>query len=123
MRRRRNCCRGELIRFGRHAEATEQLTALCGRDPYRERYWELIMVALYLSGRQADALRAYQRARDILVAELGIEPSARLRQLESDVLHQRVEGWTDPMLHRPMAEPAPTPGTPAVEVAHWAHRP
>ncbi len=96
-----------LIRFGRHAEAIEQLTALCGHDPYRERYWELIMVALYLSGRQADALRSYHRAREILVGELGIEPSARLRQLESDVLHQRVEGWTDPMLHRPASEPAP----------------
>jgi DNA-binding SARP family transcriptional activator len=96
------------IRLGRHAEATEQLTALCERDPFRERYWELLMVALYLSGRQADALRAYQRARDLLVAELGIEPSARLRQLEADVLRQHVEGWTEPTLHRPMAERGPT---------------
>ena len=63
------------------------------------------MVALYLSGRQADALRAYKRARDLLVGELGIEPSARLRQLETDVLQQRVEGWTDSKLHRPIAEP------------------
>jgi DNA-binding SARP family transcriptional activator len=94
--------------LGRHAEATEQLTALCERDPFRERYWELLMVALYLSGRQADALRAYQRARDLLVAELGIEPSARLRQLEADVLRQHVEGWTEPTLHRPMAERGPT---------------
>lgn len=94
------CC----IRLGRHAEAIEQLTALTERDPFRERHWELLMVALYLSGRQAEALRAYQRARDLLVRELGIEPSARLRQLEADILQQRVEGWSEPALHRPVTE-------------------
>jgi DNA-binding SARP family transcriptional activator len=78
------------IRVDDLAGAVEQLLVLCEREPYRERRWELLMVALYLSGRQADALRAYQRARDLLVEELGIEPSARLRQLEQDVLHQRL---------------------------------
>ena len=95
------------IRLGQHAEAIERLTALCERDPFRERYWELLMVALYLSGRQADALRAYQRARDVLTNELGIEPSAGLRQLETDVLQQRVEGWSEPILLRPTIEPPP----------------
>jgi DNA-binding SARP family transcriptional activator/tetratricopeptide (TPR) repeat protein len=93
------------IRLGHHAEAIEQLTALCERDPFRERHWELLMVALYLSGRQGDALRAYQRARDVLIRELGIEPSAGLRRLETDVLQQRVEGWSEPMLRRPELEP------------------
>jgi len=89
------------IRLGRHAEAIEQLTVLCDRDPFRERNWELLMVALSLSGRQADALRAYQTARSLLVAELGIEPSARLRQLETDVLLQRVDQrWASPALHQ-----------------------
>jgi DNA-binding SARP family transcriptional activator len=93
------------VRLGRHAEAIEQLTVLCERDPLRERHWELLMVALYLSGRQAEALRAYQTVRDLLVAQLGIEPSARLRQLETDILLQRVDDrWTDPALHRRAAE-------------------
>ena len=44
------------------------------------------MVALYRTGRQADAVRAYQRARDVLVGELGLEPGAELRRLEAAVL-------------------------------------
>jgi predicted ATPase/DNA-binding SARP family transcriptional activator len=57
-------------------------------EPYRERRWAALMLALYRSGRQADALRCYQRVRQMLAEELGIEPSRHLAQLENDVLSQ-----------------------------------
>ena len=63
-----------------------ELESLVARHPLRERFWAALMVALYRSGRQADAVRAYQRARDVLVGELGLEPGAELRRLEAAVL-------------------------------------
>lgn len=57
-------------------------------DPLRERLWALLITALYRDGRQADALRAYQRLRRHLDEELGIEPSAELQELERRVLRQ-----------------------------------
>lgn len=74
--------------LGRHRDVVAELEVLVVSYPLRERLWELLMLALYRSGRQADALRAYQHARDILVDELGIEPGAALRQLESRILGQ-----------------------------------
>lgn len=79
------------MRSGAMDEAVAVLSALCESQPLRERRWELLMVALALCGRQADALRAFGRARDHLVGQLGIEPSARLRTMEAEVLQQRVE--------------------------------
>jgi DNA-binding SARP family transcriptional activator len=72
----------------RHAEAVGELERMVDRHPLRERLWELLITALYRSGRQADALAAYQRVRRILADELGIEPSPPLRQLEHLVLLQ-----------------------------------
>lgn len=57
-------------------------------EPLRERRWELLMRTLYRSGRQADALRAYQRARTHLAAELGLEPGPALTELEQQILRQ-----------------------------------
>jgi DNA-binding SARP family transcriptional activator/WD40 repeat protein len=57
-------------------------------DPYRERLWELLMLALYRQGRQGDALAAYQRAREELSEELGVDPGPGLRELESRLLAQ-----------------------------------
>jgi predicted ATPase/DNA-binding SARP family transcriptional activator len=74
---------------GRYSQVIEGAEALVGADPTSERAWWLLMRALDGSGRQADALDAYARARRILAAELGIEPSSLLRQAEQDVLHQR----------------------------------
>jgi predicted ATPase/DNA-binding SARP family transcriptional activator len=71
---------------GRHDELVGELRALVSEYPLRERLWAALMTALYRSGRQSDALRAYQEARNVLGDELGIEPSEELRDLEDKVL-------------------------------------
>lgn len=75
---------------GRHAEFVDQLEALVAQHPLRERFHEQLMLALYRSGRQADALAAYRRARGVLADELGLEPSAALKDLEAAMLRQDV---------------------------------
>ncbi|WP_446047445.1 AfsR/SARP family transcriptional regulator [Streptomyces olivaceus] len=72
--------------LGRHSEVTAELTSLTGEHPLRERLWQLLMLALYRSGRQAEALAAYHRARSTLVTELGIEPGPHLRELHGRIL-------------------------------------
>src|SRR5919109_349764 len=76
------------LALGRHAEVVAELETLIGRSPLRERLWGHLMVALYRSGRQADALAAYQRARQILSEELGIDPSTDLQRLQEQILRQ-----------------------------------
>jgi len=76
------------LAIGRSGELVPELEHLVARHPLRERLWGQLMLALYRSGRQADCLRAYQRARSILVEELGIEPGAELRRLEAAALAQ-----------------------------------
>jgi predicted ATPase/DNA-binding SARP family transcriptional activator len=73
---------------GRHAECIGELEALCLQHPLRERVWALRMLALYRSGRQADALRSYDEARAQLVEQLGIEPGPELQRLRDRVLQQ-----------------------------------
>jgi predicted ATPase/DNA-binding SARP family transcriptional activator len=74
--------------LGQHGELVGELEALCRAHPLRERPWELLMLALYRAGRQAEALRAYSQARDHLVDELGIDPGPALRRLEARILAQ-----------------------------------
>ena len=76
------------LALGRHAELVAELEALVTVHPLRERLRGHLMLALYRCGRQADALAAYQTARRALVEELGIEPSAPLRELEQAILCQ-----------------------------------
>ena len=76
------------LALGRHGELAAELEALCREHPLRERLWELLMLALYRAGRQAEALRAYTEARDRLVDELGIDPGPALRELEARILAQ-----------------------------------
>jgi YVTN family beta-propeller protein len=76
------------LALGHHAEAMQELELLVAAHPYRERLHELHMLALYRSGRQADALSAYQDARNVLVEELGLEPGKRLRELHGAILEQ-----------------------------------
>ena len=73
---------------GRHTELVGELEALAAQNPLRERLRRQLMLALYRSGRQAEALDAYQTAREALVDELGIEPTRELRQLHQAVLNQ-----------------------------------
>ena len=76
------------LALGGHAEVVGQLETLIVEHPYRERLRAQLMLALYRSDRQADALQAYQDARRKLVEELGIEPGERLRELEGAILAQ-----------------------------------
>ena len=71
------------LMLGQHGVLVGELESLVARHPLRERLWAALMLALYRAGRQADAVRAYQRARDVLVGELGLEPGAELRRLEA----------------------------------------
>src|SRR6516164_11361688 len=96
------------LALGRHAQATAELEAMVEARPLRERRWGQLIVAAYRGGRQADALRAYQRCRTVLAGELGLEPGAELRRLEAAVLAQ------DPSLDwHPAAAAAPAPPVPA----------
>jgi DNA-binding SARP family transcriptional activator len=76
------------LRLGRHRKLVAELEGLVREQPLRERLWIQLLVALYRSGRQADALLAYQRARSVLVEELGIDPGAELRRLHAAILAQ-----------------------------------
>jgi YVTN family beta-propeller protein len=73
---------------GRHTALVGELEARVAEYPYRERLRSQLMLALYRSGRQAEALAAYQEARRLLVDELGIEPSRALQELERSILRQ-----------------------------------
>ncbi len=76
------------IALGEHPTVVPDLEALVHRHPLRERSWELLLLALYRSGRQAEALRRYHEVRSLLVSELGIEPGQALRELEQAILRQ-----------------------------------
>jgi DNA-binding SARP family transcriptional activator/ABC-type glycerol-3-phosphate transport system substrate-binding protein len=73
---------------GRHADVIGELESLTRELPLRERLWELLMLALYRSRRPADALGAYERAKDALARELGVDPSPDLRRLHERILRE-----------------------------------
>jgi DNA-binding SARP family transcriptional activator len=76
------------LALGAHQEAVPELEQLLSRHPLRERLCEQLMVALYRSGRQADAISAFHRVRHRLAAELGLEPGPSLRNTMVEILHQ-----------------------------------
>ena len=88
------------LALGRHAAAVPELEALVRVHPLRENLRRLLMLALYRSGRQADALEAYRDARRALVGELGLDPGIALQRLERAILEH------DPALE---AELGPAP--------------
>jgi DNA-binding SARP family transcriptional activator len=73
---------------GRHAEVVGDLETLVREEPFRERRWGQLMVALYRCGRQADALDRYRQVRALLAEELGVDPSPYLRELQRQILRQ-----------------------------------
>jgi DNA-binding SARP family transcriptional activator len=79
------------LALGRAAELVAELDALVREHPLRERLRAQLMLALYRSGRQAEALEVYRQTRRLLVDELGIEPSPALHELEQAILHQDPE--------------------------------
>jgi DNA-binding SARP family transcriptional activator len=92
------------LALGRAAQAVADLDKHVAEQPWREEGWRLLALALYRSGRQADALAVLRKARTLLVEQLGLDPGPALRHLESDILHHadrlaagsRVEQvWTD----------------------------
>jgi len=122
------------LALGRHDALTAELEQLVAEHPLRERLHGQLMLALYRCGRQADALAAYRRVRDLLAGELGVDPEEPLRRLHASLLAQ------DPALdwnggrhapaedHPPAAPvPAPAPGSPGRRFAGsrelaWARR-
>jgi DNA-binding SARP family transcriptional activator len=84
--------------LGRHAETVPELEALIGEHPLRENLRRLLMLALYRSGRQAEALQAFQDARRALVEELGLEPEPALQELERAILNHDPTLILEPVL-------------------------
>ncbi|HEY7207946.1 MAG TPA: BTAD domain-containing putative transcriptional regulator [Gaiellaceae bacterium] len=94
------------LALGRHSEVVPTVASLVAEHPLDERLRAQLMLALYRSGRQADALAAYRDARETLVEELGIEPGAALRELEQAILRQDAE-LDLPRLDAPRRLPPP----------------
>jgi DNA-binding SARP family transcriptional activator/ABC-type transport system substrate-binding protein len=76
------------LETGDHAAAVGELESLVVRFPFRERFWGQLMLALYRSGRQGDALMAFDRARRTLTQELGVDPGQPLQRLHQRILRQ-----------------------------------
>jgi YVTN family beta-propeller protein len=112
------------LALGRHAQTIAELESLVDRHPFRERLWAQLMLALYRSGRQAEALHAYQKARRALVDELGIEPGEELRGLERAILDQdpTLGGRGPPPRCPEHGETADSTSPPAAGVAESQHR-
>jgi predicted ATPase/DNA-binding winged helix-turn-helix (wHTH) protein len=85
------------LSLGRFAEVVGELENLIGKHPLRERLRQQLMLALYGSGRQVDALRVYQATRTLLADELGLDPATELQDLHARILRQ------DPSLAAPRA--------------------
>ncbi|MEO3783154.1 BTAD domain-containing putative transcriptional regulator [Actinocorallia sp. B10E7] len=80
-----------MLRSGAAAQAVPDLEAHTAEHPLREEPWRLLALALYRTGRQADALAALRRIRELLAEELGVDPGPALQALENDILRQAPE--------------------------------
>ncbi|GGL05920.1 AfsR/SARP family transcriptional regulator [Streptomyces flaveus] len=112
---------GADLKLGRHQELIGELMALAHEFPMRETLHGLLMVALYRSGRQSDAVQAYHRVRRTLVDELGVEPDASLKRILARVLaSDPALAWNPGRVpaNRPASGAAPAAGsTPAAAPA------
>ncbi|MFD8597950.1 BTAD domain-containing putative transcriptional regulator [Kitasatospora sp. NPDC059646] len=100
------------LALGRHAAVVADLGKYTAEQPLSERGWELLALALYRSGRQADALEALRTARRLLAEELGVDPGPSLRRLESALLAQDESAAPPPRRAavRPAVVPPPRRG-------------
>ena len=102
------------LALGRHASVVGELEALTAANPYQERLAAQLMLALYRSGRQAEALEFYRGLRRRLDEELGLQPSQQLRDLEAAILQQDGSLSAPPLV---ASEPeAPVAGAPEPDV-------
>ncbi|MCK1822297.1 tetratricopeptide repeat protein [Streptomyces sp. XM83C] len=103
------------LALGLHQQLVEQLMDLVVQNPLREHLRAQLMLALYRSGRQAEALEAYRNGRQVLIDELGIEPGEELRRLEEAILSGELDSAAPPAppAARPAA-PGPVSGPPVV---------
>ncbi len=93
---------------GAHRQVVGELEGLVADHPFRERFWAQLVTALYRSGSQADALRACAKLRQLLVEQLGVEPSPMVRSLEQAVLRQdQALAWHEPGARGLARQPAP----------------
>jgi DNA-binding SARP family transcriptional activator len=97
------------LALGRHARLVPELEQLVAQEPLRERPRAQLMLALYRSGRQADALELYRRTRETLSEELGIEPGLELQELERRMLQHDPELERARPALRPAEDGAPVP--------------
>jgi DNA-binding SARP family transcriptional activator/WD40 repeat protein len=95
---------------GEAAPLVADLESMVHEEPLRERRWGQLMLALYRSGRQAEALQAYTRARSVLVEELAVEPGPALRHLQAAILAQDVELAAPVAGHPPRPDVCPYKG-------------
>lgn len=100
------------LAMGDGPSCVADLERLVEAHPYRERLWGLLVLALYRSGRQADALGALRRVRTLLDEEMGLQPGPELRRLEQAVLEQ-----SEDLEEGPFAGPVTTPSSPQ----SWPH--
>jgi DNA-binding SARP family transcriptional activator len=101
---------GAEIGLGRHEALLPELKLMVSQYPLRERLHAHLMVALYRTGQQAEALGAYRDLRGLLIDELGVEPSKPLRELQGRILRE------DPALAQTVADTAPATAVPRMAV-------
>lgn len=104
------------IACGRAADVIPELHGLVAEYPLRERLWALLVRALDVAGRRAEALEAYARAREVIAEQLGVDPGSELQQLHAGLLAADAAP-------RPAAPPAPRPGRPPAAAPAPAPRP
>ena len=108
------------LALGRAADVVAELESLVAEHPLREAFWGQLMLALYRSGRQGEALRTYRRAADHVGEELGLEPSAALQRLEQAILVQdtSLDAELRPVAGAPTTASLPAPLTSFVGREH-----